>query len=350
MESKSFLDLFPVPKYLRLPAVGFDVSDNSVKFIELIGNERVSSVGSYGRREYKDDLTQVLSSIQKQYGFCLVNVSIPEAESFFFRIRLPKIPENEIRGAIELQLEEYIPYQANDVEFDYEVLKTDPHPGGYIDVNVAVLPKKVVGEYLDNFRKAGFIPSSLSIEAEATARAAIPARVDTPIMIVNIGRLHTSLSIVKDQAVMVSYTFKFGGENMIRGLQETCSVSTGEAERLKNEKGLTDTVENRDVFGCLLPMISIVRDEIRSHRRFWLQHRQDFMISGDEDISRVIICGSQAGIPGLISYLSMALSLPAELANPWVNALNFESYIPPISYKDSLEYTTAIGLALAGFK
>ncbi|MDO8493167.1 MAG: pilus assembly protein PilM [bacterium] len=351
MDRSSFFKFFPVPEYLQFPAVGFDVSDGSVKFIELVRNGDEVVVGNYDKKSYNGDMVSALSSIQKQYGFDRVSVSIPEEEAFFVRIRLPFIKPEEIRGAIELQLEGYIPYPASEVEFDYEVLKTDLRPDGYVDVNVSVLPKKIIKNYLDIFQRSNLQPVSIMIEAEATSRAVVSMGSKEVVMVVNIGRVNTILSVVTNGSVWVSYTFKFGGDILVKRLQEICKFSTEDAEMAKNEKGLINSPGNEDVFGCLLPMVSSVRDEIRRHRHYWSEHRKEFLTGeGMGEIDKIIICGSQSVIPGLSSYLSVALSLETALADPWVNLFDFDKYIPPIIHRDSLDYATAIGLALNSLK
>lgn len=352
MNSSSFLKYFPVPKYLQFPAVGFDVSDGSVKFIELINDGDNIKIGNFGIRTFEDDLTGTLNSIQKEYGFERVNVSIPEEESFFVRIRLPFIAPKEIRGAIELQIEEYIPYPANEVEFDYEILKIDSRPGGYIDVNISALPKKILKSYVDVFKRSNLEPISLMVEADATTKSTVPMDNKEVVMVVNIGRVNTVLSIITGKSVWFSYTFRFGGDTLVKRLEETFHLSHQDAERIKNEKGIIDSPNNQDVFGCLLPMVSGIRDEIKRHRTYWAENKEEFFMAKDMggDVSKIIICGSQSIIPGLTDYLSSSLGLRASLANPWVNIFHFDEYIPPINRKDSLEYATAVGLALNSLK
>ncbi len=347
----SFLKFFPIPDYLQFPAVGFDVSDGSVKFVELQRDGDSLSVGKFGVRPFSGDLTGTLSSIQKNFGFEMVNVSISEEESYFVRIRLPFIKPEEVRDAIELQIDSYIPYSAREVEFDYQILKTDPRLNGYIDVNIGVLPKKIVNRYLSIFKQANLMPTSLMIEAEAILRAAVPRGSKDVLMIVNIGRINTVLSIVARGAVWFSYTFKLGGDFLLKRLGETCALSEEDALKAKNEKGLINSSDNQDVFGCLLPMIGSIRDEISKHCKYWSEHRKEFLIAeGIDDINKIVVCGSQAVIPGLTSYLSGALGLKVVSANPWVNIFNFDQYVPPITQKDSMEYVTAIGLALSSLR
>ena len=349
MSGDSFLRFFPVPRYLRFPAVGVDISDGSVKFIELIESSGSVNTGRFGRRFFSEGtLIEVLSSIQREFNFDLVNVSAPEEESYFIRIRLPVLKTEDIRDAIELQIEGYVPYSAKEVEFDYQVLKNGPKKDGHVDVNVAVLPKKIVNKYVSLLSQSGLRLMSLMIEAEATSRAAVPWGDKNVSMIVNIGRVNTILSIVANGVVWFSYTFGLGGNSLTKRLCERYSLSGAEAERLKNESGLLgSTSDGQNASECLLPMFAGVKDEMEKHRRYWSEHRKGFLMAQDlGDVNRVMVCGSQAVIPGLIDYLSSALKMEVALVNPWVNLFDFDQYVPPINRGDSLEYTTAIGLAL----
>ena len=63
-------------------------------------------------------------------------------------------------------------------------------------------------------------------------------------------------------------------------------------------------------------------------------------------ISKIILCGGESTLAGLPEFLSYELKMKVELGNPWVNAVSFEDYIPEIERRDSLAYSTVIGLAL----
>ena len=54
---------------------------------------------------------------------------------------------------------------------------------------------------------------------------------------------------------------------------------------------------------------------------------------------------------GLSGFVSSELKIPVELVNPWMNILP-ESLkeVPGLSFKESLGYTTVLGLALRGIK
>lgn len=352
MAKSIFFDLFPVPKYLKHPAIGFDVSDGSVKFIELIDDVKGFRIGRYGRKEFnfkaEDDpgntllLIKTLQDIKNEYGIDRANISLPEEQAYFIRLRLPSMMKKDIRTSIELQLEEYIPYSPNEVVFDYEIIKEDASSGGSIDVSVSVLTQAVVNKYLNIFNSAGIMPMSFEVEAESTVRSLIPKNSDKTFMIVNVGKVNSVLSIVSGANVWFSYTMKSGGDFFTKMIARCLSLPEEEAEKLKMAKGLSRVPENQELLFCLAPAVSSLRDEIIKHHWYWNTHK----IEGSKEIEKIMVCGSQSNINALTDYLSMSLGLEVVLGNPWVNLISFDKYIPEIGAKEATDFATAIGLAM----
>jgi Tfp pilus assembly PilM family ATPase len=73
--------------------------------------------------------------------------------------------------------------------------------------------------------------------------------------------------------------------------------------------------------------------------------------SNNKGVEKIIISGRGATIKGLSYFITAELKIPVEIANPWVNILPKKlDRLPPISYDESLAYTTALGLALREIK
>ena len=43
--------LFPTPKFLTIPSIGLDISDESIRFMELIHGNKFIKLGRYGERK-----------------------------------------------------------------------------------------------------------------------------------------------------------------------------------------------------------------------------------------------------------------------------------------------------------
>ena len=82
--------LFPTPKFLAIPSFGLDISDESIKFVELIPINHGIRLGRYGERKIplgamesgkiKDlgQIEKILTSLRKEEKVKSVRVSLPE--------------------------------------------------------------------------------------------------------------------------------------------------------------------------------------------------------------------------------------------------------------------------------
>ncbi|KKP85414.1 MAG: Type IV pilus assembly protein PilM, partial [Parcubacteria group bacterium GW2011_GWD2_35_7] len=90
MLRNSYNRFFPTPKFLLLPSFGLDISDESIKFIELVKTKDGIKVNRYGEKKIpagiiesgkiKDSrrMEEVLISLRKEEGLRSVRVSLPE--------------------------------------------------------------------------------------------------------------------------------------------------------------------------------------------------------------------------------------------------------------------------------
>ena len=63
-------------------------------------------------------------------------------------------------------------------------------------------------------------------------------------------------------------------------------------------------------------------------------------------VERVYLLGGSANLKGFPEYIAGKVHAQTERPDVWRNAFSFDDYIPPIDYRTSLQYATAIGLAL----
>src|SRR3989344_2386108 len=144
---------FPIPKFLVAPSFGLDISDESLKFVELLPGRYGIKLGRYGERKIpagiiesgkiKDprQLEKILSSLRKEEGVEFVRVSLPEEQVYLFRFHLDKAGLKNVREGIELSLEEHVPISAQDAIFDYDILHEDEQK---MELQVAAIPKNII--------------------------------------------------------------------------------------------------------------------------------------------------------------------------------------------------------------
>lgn len=360
MKSDSLLfTLFPPPRVLLHTAAGIDISDRSVKVITLtlkhghvypgVFGEEVLAPGivEHGKIVDPAKLTEVLRKMKEAYALSYVAVGLPEEEAFLFSLPLPPIKERQIPESVLLQLENHIPLPAPDAAFDYEIHSFDPEKG-YV-LGVTAISKAHVNSYLSSLTAAGLTPLALEIESHALARAIVPRQSTESVLVVDFGKTRAGVTVVSKGVVRYTATVaNVGGEDITTAVQKVLGIERGEAEKIKMEKGLSRGEANKALFTALIPIVSVLKDEIGRHLSYW-NTRTD-MAGTHETITRAYLTGGQSTLPGLAEYLSVQIDIPVAVGNPWQNVSGAQVEIPSISLNEALRYTTSIGLALRSLR
>lgn len=353
-----FYRFFPTPKFLVAPSFGLDISDESIKFIELIKTKKGIEVSHFGERKIpagiiesgkiKDPrkLEGILMLFAKEEGLKSVRVSLPEEQVYLFNLKLEKSGLENIREGIELSLEEYIPIPAQDAIFDYELLSEDEQS---LRLQVAAIPKNVIEEYLAVFKNSKISAKSFELEAQAISRAVVKKGDLETYMIVDFGKKRTGIFIVSRGIVIFTSTLDVGGATLSNMIEKNFKISFEEAEKKKKECGLKRNDKNTEIFSVLLNGVSILRDEIVKHFIYWHTHKDE---EGKDRplIKKIILCGGDSNLIGLPEYFSVSMKTNVELANVWINITDTEKYIPEINLRQSLTFASALGLALGNFE
>jgi type IV pilus assembly protein PilM len=357
MHRNLFNRFFPTPRFLMSPSFGLDLSDQSLKYVELTPAKFGIRIGRYGEKKIPDGiiesgkikdpkrLEEVLLSLRKE-GIRFVRVSLPEEQVYLFHLRLPKEGLSNVREGIELSIEEHIPISAQDAIFDYDIVAEDENS---LELQVAAIPKSVIENYLLVFRDSFISVQSFELEAQAISRAVVKKGDLSTQMIVDFGQTRTGIFIISKGTTVFTSTLDFGGVTLTNMIAKQFNVTPEEAEQMKRKYGLERNMENREIFSVLLNSVSVLRDEVDRHFLYWNTHKDE---EGKDhpQIKKIILCGGDANLIGLPEYFSSSLKCPVELANVWTNITNNKEYIPEINFSHSLTYAAALGLALGDFE
>jgi type IV pilus assembly protein PilM len=270
---------------------------------------------------------------------------LPEEQIYLFSLRLEKKGLKSVKEGIELALEEHIPIQAENAIFDYDLIKEDAQS---LEVQTAAIPKEIIEKYLSIFKSSQIRVQSFELEAQAISRVVIKDGDMGTYMIVDFGKKRTGIFIISAGIVMFTSTLDVGGEIMNEMIQKSFNISAEEAEKMKIQYGLERNIANKEIFAVLLNSVSILRDEISKHFLYWHTHK-DEENNNNPPIKKIILCGGDSNLIGLADYISVSMKTPVEMANVWTNIMNTENYIPEMSFKQALSFSTALGLALGDY-
>lgn len=347
---------FPTPPYLAMNSCAIDISDQSIKYGELIATANGLRLKKYGKEkipkgvvvsgkiENEDELVRLLKNIKEKENLHFIRVSLPEEQMYLFTLSLPKTKNENIKEIISLQIEEHVPLKAPELIFDFDIIREEEQT---ILVEVVAVAKITIESYLSVFSKAGLFPLSFELEAQATARAVIPKGEVSPVMIVDFGDAKTGVSISINGRVFLTTTLSLGGIDLTNMIAKNFSLTFEEAEKMKHEYGLEESSKARNIFPAILNGISVLRDEINKQSIYWETH--NINNTKLEQINHIILCGGDANLAGLSDYLELSMKIKVENANVWINILNTENLIPEMSFEESLSYATVLGLSLGGY-
>ena len=355
---------FPTPEFLAPSSVGVDVSDSSIKWVTLARRGSHLEVQTFGDQKLRDGivergviidmsaLTEALKNLRKKLGGVVAaHAALPEEAAYVFSMHVPQgTVHDQILQMIEFEFEGRVPIPVSAAVYDFDVITESDGDQG-TEIAVCVFPRDLAQSYADAFEAAGFALLSLEIEARSIGRTVSSGLPDEPIILLaDVGRARTGFAVLKYGIPIFTSTVEVGGDAITKAVAETLKIDDAAVEIFKNEEGLfaTGAVKLKGV-EAITGIVSSLSDEVARHYRYWDTRRNEH---GDRmsPVGRVILVGGSANLRGLPDYVASRIQAPVSYGEIWQHIASFEEYIPPIKWHASLQYATAVGLALRGLQ
>lgn len=350
----------PPPKALRLSGLGVDISETSAKYVGFAPSRtgwHALTLETHGevdigpdilsQGEVKDvgKLAGVLARVKKETGQTHVRLSLPEERVYVFETEIEAgLETKEARSQIEFRLEENVPLSPRDAYFDFEITSSTRGSGRAL-ASVTVCAKALVDSYYEACRQAKLVPLSFEVESQAIARSVLPQGHKGTHLLLDFGKTRTGLGIVTAGSLLYTSTIDLGGKDLSSALiRQLGEQPESELTRIKNDIGLAGSGDSRGATEAMLPVISVIKDEVQTRLRYW--HEKN---GGDRPVESIVLCGGSANLRGLTAYLTETLGVETMMADVWQNAFDSRLVVPAIDRRHSYGFSTAIGLALASF-
>ncbi|GBD33747.1 Cell division protein FtsA [bacterium HR34] len=353
---------------LREKSFGLDLSDLSLKFIEFKEKNNNIFINSFGERNIPQGIISegkildverlaniVKDAISNPYYNKLstkyVVCSLPEEKAFVQVISIPKVSDEDLEKAVTLDVENYVPLPISEVYFNYQKIDI-LGKSNHIDILLSAVPKDIVEVYAQTISLAGLIPSSFVLETEAIVKAVIENNFsEKPVVIIDTGATRTSFIIFHKNAIRFSSSISISANDFTKQIASYFKISLQEAEKIKIEKGLDKEYKSGALIKCCSDILEKFSYETIKLISYYTSHSKDKHEDDiQERVDKIIICGGGALLKGFPEYLYYKTGIKTEVANPWINIMKDDNYIPPIPFEKSLSFTTAIGLGLIGIK
>ncbi len=309
--------------------VGLDIGSSSIKVVECAAKSRGFELVRFGRAPLPPEaivqgaflnsgaIVEAIQEAMGQAGIKAKNVAtaVSGHSVIVKKIALPTMTRDELEESIRWEAEQYIPFDINEVNLDFQILDSGDSEG-QMDVLLVAAKKDLIDDYVNVITEAGFTPSVIDVAAFAMTNAFeanYAVGPDEVVALVNIGSQVVNINILSGGVPAFTRDIATGGDVYTEEIQKTLSVSWEEAERMKiggSDPDEAQEVVPQEVEQAMRNVTDTVLGEISRSLDFFSA------TSAESRISRVVLCGGGALVSGLDTAFQGKTNLPVERLNP----------------------------------
>ena len=260
------------------------------------------------------------------------------------KVSLPTMTRDELDEQIRWEAEQYIPFDVNEVNLDFQILESEGVEG-QMDVLLVAAKKDLIDDYVQVITEAGLVPATIDVAAfavENAFEANYDVKPDEAVALVNIGAQVVNINIVLDGAPVFTRDITTAGNQYTEEIQKALTISFEEAERLKlggNRSDDSQEVVPEEVDQAMQSVTDTVIGEISRSLDFFSA------TAADNRIERVLLSGGSSRVAGFESAFQERTGLPVALFNP-LSRMQSNSKFDP-EYLEELSPALGVGLGLA---
>jgi type IV pilus assembly protein PilM len=231
------------------------------------------------------------------------------------KISLPTMTREELEESIRWEAEQYIPFDINEVNLDFQILEGGESEG-QMDVLLVAAKKDLIDDYVHVITDAGLRPVVLDVAAFAVENAFEAnhgAGADEVVALVNVGSQVVNINILSKGAPAFTRDISTGGNAYTEEIQKALSVSWDEAERIKiggAAREESQDVVPQEVEQAIRGVTDTVIGEISRSLDFFAA------TAAESRIGRVMITGGGSRVSGFESAFHAKTNLPVSRLNP----------------------------------
>lgn len=368
--------------------VGIDIGNSALKAVELENVKGRPKLVTYGyleqaneiltsnSKDARDKIIEGLARIQKEARISSKNVvaALPSYTVFTSIIHLPEMPKKELVAAVQWEAKKFVPMPLEEMILDWKILEdtkigsefsanageqspqqlateqaqaSGENTGSKIQTktkkNLKILltaaPKDLVSRYLEIFKEAKLNLVSLETESFALERSLI-GNDKSPIMLIDIGAVATTISIVVESVPLINRSIDIGGHTITKAIANSLNLDAARAEQFKKDFGLTQQsgaaagqIPKRIEF-----MVSSIINEVK-----YVQNL--YQSQGNGNVEKIVLAGGSAWLPNITQYLSQVLGVKVFIGDPWARVM-YPLEMKPVLQQLGARLAVSVGLAM----
>jgi len=336
--------------------VGLDIGSSAVKAVELKPAGKGFKVAAFGSEPVPPDSIvdgaiidggAVADAIRRLFtGGAIktkdVAASLSGNAVIVKKISLPQMSQAELAESIYWEAEQYIPFDIQDVNLDYQILDKGGDGKSTMDVLLVAAKKEKIADYTGVIAQAGRSAVVVDVDAFALQNAyevnygIEPGAV---VALLNAGASATNINILNGDQSVFTRDISIGGNAYTEALQKELNLPFDLADQLK--RGMpVDGITYDDAKPVLRAVTENVMLEIQKTFDFFKT------TASSERIDRIMLSGGASRAEGFTEMLSERFDVPVEGLDPF-KRVSFESKKFQIESAGEVAPTAAVAVGLA---
>ena len=334
--------------------IGLDIGSRTIKAAEIIETKKGRSLKRFGMADIQpgliedgainepEEVAESIRELFKSYSIREKNVaiSIGGYSVIVKKINVQTMAEDQLQETINFEAEQYIPFDINDVNLDFQILGPNENNPNQMNVFLVAAKKEMVNDYINLVSLAGLNPCIIDVEAFALQNIfEINYDIkDENIALIDIGASKTSLNILKGNNSVFMRDVSLGCAQINQKIISLINCSFEESETIKLG-GQTDKISEEDLEQIITTVVADWCTEIRRALDFF------YSTYPDDQIKRIVLSGGGGNIADFRQLLATEASAEVETINPFGN-FSLDSSLD-LSYIEQIAPQAAISMGLA---
>jgi type IV pilus assembly protein PilM len=339
--------------------VGLDIGSSAVKAVELKAAGKGFRVAAYGVEAIPADaivdgaiidagaVAEAIRNVfehNKAFKGKDVCASLSGNAVIVKKITLPVMTQSELDESIYWEAEQYIPFDIQDVNLDYQILDpgTGPDSRGSMEVLLVAAKKEKIGDYTGVIAQAGRTPVIVDVDAFALQNAFdvnYGLDPDQVVVLLNAGASAININILQGDQSMFTRDISIGGNAYTEAVQKELDLPYESAEQLK--KGIP--VDGAS-FEEAQPVLRAVSENVLLE----VQKTFDFFkaTASSDRIDRIMLSGGASRVDGFRDMLHERFGTQVEEFDPFRAIVWDQKRLGRDAVEHASTAAVAVGLAL----
>ena len=306
--------------------IGLDIGSRAIKAAQVSEKKKGLTLERFGMIEIApgfiedgtikepESVAETIRQLFKTYGIKEHNVaiSIGGYSVIVKKINVQTMSEDQLQESIHFEAEQYIPFDINDVNLDFQILGESEHNPNQMSVLLVAAKKEMINDYINLIQLAGLNPCIIDVDAFALQNIfETNCNIeDENVALIDIGASKTSLNILKGKQSVFMRDVSLGCGQINQKIASLLNCSFEEAELIKfGDK--TEKISSEELSDIASSIVADWCTEIRRALDFF------YSTYPDDQIKQIVISGGGGNIKEFRQLLAVETSAEVKTINPF---------------------------------